>query len=416
MKDLKLQIPNSRRLVVIGGGAAGFFCALNAAMFNPQLDIILLEKTSKLLSKVKVSGGGRCNVTHNEFDIGTLSKNYPRGQQFLRKAFHQFNTQHTVDWFNQFGIHLHTEADGRMFPTTNNSQTIIDCFLQLAKEYSIDIRTNKNVVAISKEAHHFTIQLQNETAIKADAVCITAGGFPKLEQFAWMQINGQVKINTPLPSLFTFNVPNNTITTLMGISVPNAEIKIRQTKYSFSGPLLITHWGFSGPAVLKLSAFAARDLAAMQYQFTIAINWLGTTSQTHLQQHWKSITQTTNQTIINHNPFNLPHRLWQYLLQQATIDGAKKWQDTPMVLQNKLLALLTAAEFMVKGKTTFKEEFVTSGGVAVEQINHNTMEHKQIDNLYFAGEVLDIDGITGGFNFQNAWTTAYIAAKAITTK
>jgi predicted Rossmann fold flavoprotein len=402
--------------VVIGGGAAGFFCAINAAMSAPHLKVILLEKTGKLLSKVKVSGGGRCNVTHHEFDIDRLSKNYPRGQHFLRKAFYQFNTKHTIEWFEQFGVALHVESDGRMFPVTNQSQTIIDCFLELAKQYRIEIRLHQKVIHITKKSDQFVIQLQNEKTIQADYVCITAGGFPNIDQFKWLQFEDKIKINTPIPSLFTFNIPNNEITQLMGISVPQAEIKIKETKFKFTGPLLITHWGCSGPAVLKLSAFAARELFEKDYHFTITVNWLGTMSQTELQKDWKSITQHINQTIQNHNPFKLPSRLWQYLLQTVAIDGTKKWKDISVSLQNKLIISLTASEFDVKGKTTFKEEFVTSGGVSLEQINHATMEHKMIENLFFAGEVLDIDGITGGFNFQNAWTTAFIAAKGIASK
>ncbi len=417
----------NKKLIIIGGGAAGFFTAINAAILQPNLSITILEKTNKLLSKVKVSGGGRCNVTHHCFDIVELSKKYPRGAQFLKKAFHQFNTTHTIEWFAQRGVKLHAEADGRMFPITNNSQTVIDCLLGEAKKYNIKIALNTVVKNIFKLENEFQLTTNTTEIIETDFLCIATGGFPKLEQFDWIKkiqvkkeneeetsINNlTTSIISPLPSLFTFNMPKNPITELMGVSVQDAIVKIKGTKLMQQGPVLITHWGLSGPAVLKLSAYAAIDLHKLQYNFTVVINWVINFNETSLQQEWKFITSNVNQLVANHNPFKLPIRLWDYLLQQSGINGNLKWSDVNKEKQNILIKNLTNFEANVNGKTTFKEEFVTCGGVDIAQIDHNTMQHKSIPKLYFAGEVLNIDGITGGFNFQNAWTTGFVAAKAI---
>jgi predicted Rossmann fold flavoprotein len=412
----------NKTLIVIGGGAAGFFCAINAAKNNKALTVVLLEKTGKLLSKVKISGGGRCNVTHDCFDIVELSKKYPRGAGFLKKAFHHFSTKDTISWFAHLGVHLHTEADGRMFPTTNDSQTIMDCLLQEATKYKVAIHLNCIVEGISKPKDKFYLQIKGSASIQADYVCIATGGYPKLELFNWIKkmhlshetsIVNDIAIVSPLPSLFTFNAPRHPITQLMGISVEDALIKIKGAKFSQQGPLLITHWGFSGPAVLKLSAFAAEQLFAWNYKFTVSINWIPTYNETALQAEWKKITNAVQQHIANHNPFRLPIRLWDYLLEHSGIDGSNKWTAINAAKQNLLIKNLTNFECIMDGKTTFKEEFVTCGGVDIAAIDYNTMQHKQIPHLYFAGEVLNIDGITGGFNFQNAWTTGFIAAKAI---
>jgi predicted Rossmann fold flavoprotein len=419
-------VSNKKSLIIIGGGAAGFFCAINAALFNNNLDVIIVEKTNKLLSKVKVSGGGRCNVTHHCFEIAELSKKYPRGASFLKKALHQFNTQHTIDWFATRGVALHTEADGRMFPITNNSQTIIDCLLQEANKLQIKTQLNTNIKKVTKNNHQFELLTNNDAVLQCDYLCVASGGFPKLPMFDWLaQIknevkvldsNGAIKIVPPLPSLFTFNMPQNPITVLMGVSVPNVVVKIKGTKFTQQGPILITHWGLSGPAVLKLSAYAAIELHQAQYQFTAVVNWLSAYNETTLQADWRGITQNVQQLVANHNPFKLPIRLWDYLLQLSGINGGFKWQDVNKEKQNLLIKNLTSYEAVINGKTTFKEEFVTCGGVDLTQVDHNSMQHKTIPNLFFAGEVLNIDGITGGFNFQNAWTTGYVAAKAIAGK
>ncbi len=402
-----------KTLVVIGGGAAGFFCAVNAARINPQLKVLLLEKTGKLLSKVKISGGGRCNTTHACFEIPELAKRYPRGQNFLKKSFHWFNTNDTISWFAERGVQLKTESDGRMFPVTDNSQTVIDCLLREADKHRVEVQLNREVKQIEKEENGFVIHLSNSNTIHANYICVATGGYPKSGMFEWLQQTGHT-IEEPVPSLFTFNMSGHQITTLMGVSVPNAMVKVSGTKLSETGPLLITHWGMSGPAILRLSAWGARELAAKQYAFTISVNWLGTETENQLRDRWQEIRESNaSQKIGNKNPFQLPNRLWLYLLEESLIQPEMRWADLPSKLQNKLIQILTTQQFEVKGKTTFKEEFVTCGGIKLSEIDPNTMQSKKAEGLFFAGEVMDIDGITGGFNFQNAWTSGFLAAKAI---
>ncbi|MFY7900292.1 MAG: NAD(P)/FAD-dependent oxidoreductase [Chitinophagaceae bacterium] len=403
------------KLVVIGGGAAGFFCAINAAKANPNLEVTIVEKNNKLLSKVKISGGGRCNVTHACFEIDELVKKYPRGEKFLKKAFHWFNTKHTVHWFENKGVQLKIEADGRMFPITDSSQTIINCLLNEADACKVKIALNCTIERIQNINGKWFLQ-SNTNTIEADYLCIAAGGFPKLSQFDWLAFSGH-SIVSPVPSLFTFNIPNSTITELMGICIPQVNIKLSGTKFNVNGPILITHWGFSGPAVLRLSALAATELAAKAYQFSITINWLGSIHEAELREQWQHIRNNhRTQKIGARNPFGLPNRFWQYLLQTISIPETNNWSEITQTQQNKLITLLTNYQFNISGKTTFKEEFVTAGGIELQEIDANTMESKKQPNLYFAGEILNIDGITGGFNFQNAWTTGFIAAKSIATK
>jgi predicted Rossmann fold flavoprotein len=411
---------NKKKLVVIGGGAAGFFCAVNAARMNPDLEVTLVEKTSKLLSKVKVSGGGRCNVTHACFSIADMVKKYPRGSSFLKKAFHHFFTTDTITWFKERRVALKTEEDGRMFPVTNSSQTIIDCLVKEANKYKVEILMNAEVkqlaVGSGQQAvgnRQFAVEFANGKMIEADFICIASGGYPKSIQFEWLKNLGHT-IEEPVPSLFTFNMPGNTITSLMGVVAENVSVKIMGTKLVQEGPLLITHWGMSGPAILKLSAWGARQLAICNYHFSIMINWVPEFNENTLREKMQQLRFTiATQKIINRNPFALPGRLWEYLLQQSGINSDLRWADLPAAAQNKLIKNLCAQEFAVKGKTTFKEEFVTSGGIDLNEIDYNTMQSKKIPHLFFAGEVINIDGITGGFNFQNAWTTGWIAAKAI---
>ena len=403
----------SKKLVVIGGGAAGFFCAVNAARMNSALQVIILEKTNKLLSKVKVSGGGRCNVTHACFEIHELVKRYPRGQNFLKKAFHWFNTNDTVEWFKERGVLLKTEADGRMFPHTDNSQTIIDCLLREANKYHVEIQMNAAVEHIEKSGTGWNIKLNSNRQLQTDFLCIASGGYPKSSQFDWLLQSGHT-IESPVPSLFTFNMPGNTVTQLMGVSVDRATVKIAGTKLTETAPLLITHWGMSGPAVLKLSAWGARELAEKNYHFTAIINWLPAYNENSLREEWQTLRQKyASQKMSFKNPFGLPNRLWLYLLEQSTIKEEIRWSDVPAALQNKLIKNLVSQEFKVSGKTTFKEEFVTCGGVKLSEIDANTMQSKIHEGLFFAGEIMDIDGVTGGFNFQHAWTSGWIAAKTI---
>lgn len=401
-----------RKLIVIGGGAAGFFCAVNAARMEPDLEVLILERSSKLLSKVKVSGGGRCNVTNACFSITDMSRNYPRGSAFLKKAFHHFFTKDTISWFEQRNVKLKAEADGRMFPVSDRSQTIVDCLLNEAAQYDVKIQLNVQVDSISRNGTEWTLHAGNKT-FNAHRVCIAAGGFNKAEQFNWITSTGHT-IQNPVPSLFTFNCPGNDITRLMGISVNRVMVKIAGTKLQESGPLLITHWGLSGPAVLKLSAWGARELAAQQYTFTIIVNWLPEFNENTLREkcmQWRY--EMAAKKIINHNPAGLPSRLWEYLLITAQIDPGTRWADLPAKEQNRLVKLVCAQEFQIKGKTTFKEEFVTAGGVSLDEIDVNSMQSKINRGLFFAGEVMDVDGVTGGFNFQHAWTSGWIAAKGI---
>ncbi len=405
-----------KKLIVIGGGAAGFFCAVNAARMNPQLKVVLLEKSNKLLSKVKVSGGGRCNTTNACTEISDLVKKYPRGEQFLKKAFHRFSTKDTVAWFSARGVELHAEADGRMFPVTNDSQTIINCLLQEADSCKVEVKMQCEVKSIESAADGFKIHTSGDTLIEADFVCVACGGFPKSAMFQWLKATGH-QIHDPVPSLFTFNIPHHPVTALMGLSVPDASVKISGTKLKESGPLLITHWGLSGPVVLRLSAWGARELAEMDYEFNILVNWLGHTNEADLRNEWAGYReQYAAQKIANRNPFGLPSRLWVFLLEQSGVTEDTRWAELKSREQNKLIQLLTVFPFSVKGKTTFKEEFVTCGGVVLTEINPQTMESKLVPNLYFAGEVMDVDGITGGFNFQHAWTSGWIAADSIASK
>ena len=402
-----------KRLVVIGGGAGGFFCAINAAAMSAGLEVTLIEKTGKLLSKVKVSGGGRCNVTHSCFSISEMIKKYPRGAGFLKKSFHQFFTSDTINWFRQRGVELKTEPDGRMFPVSNSSQTIIDCLLSETNKYGIDILMNREVRELSSVNSEWTINFADGTGLTADFVCIASGGYSKPAQFEWLTRLGHT-VEPPVPSLFTFNMPGNSITALMGVTVEQVSVKIAGTKLAEQGPLLITHWGMSGPAILKLSAWGARELAGRQWKFELIVNWLPAYNEQTLKDKFQQVRfDIASQKIINRNPFFLPQRLWQYLLLQSGVNEELRWADLPAKEQNKLIKNICAQQFPVNGKTTFKEEFVTAGGILLEEIDHHTMQSKIAPGLFFSGEVINVDGVTGGFNFQNAWTTGWVAAKAI---
>ena len=420
-----------KKIVVVGGGAAGFFCAIQVAELHPHWEIIILEKTNKLLSKVKVSGGGRCNVTHACHDVELLLKKYPRGERFLKKAFYQFATKNTIEWFKTNGVELHTEKDGRMFPTTNSSDTIIDCFLRKVHQYKIQILIQHEVVDIqhnnssdiileenknieSKKQKAFTIQLQGREALHADAICLAPGGLLKSDpsvKLKWLTSFGH-NIIEPIPSLFTFNTVDKKITTLMGVSVDKASIQWKGNKYMEIGPLLITHWGISGPAAIKLSAWCARAMAETNYEGAIVINWTPIFNEATLKMEWINFRMDFGKREIgSKNPFDLPQRLWHFLLQEAGILLNTKWADLKSVHQHTLIQLLTRYTLDIKGKTTFKEEFVTCGGVDLAEIDAQTMESKLVPGLHFAGEMMDVDGITGGFNFQHAWTSGWLAAQ-----
>ena len=403
----------TKELVIIGGGAAGFFCAVSAAKINPQLKITILEKTGKLLAKVKVSGGGRCNVTHACFDILEMSKNYPRGANFVKKTFHQFFTTDIIEWFKQRGVLVKEEQDGRMFPVTDSSQTIVDCLLREVSNFGMEIMMNAEVKKIVIQQKKFMLQFPGGKEKIADFVCIASGGYPKSTMFTWLTELGHT-IEKPVPSLFTFNLPGHAITKLMGVSVENVSIKISGTKLEQNGPILITHWGLSGPAVLKLSAWGARELAQKNYDFKIVVNWLPAYTEQQLAKKFQSLRmEIAAQNVYSKNPLGLPKRLWEFILSNAGVNKERRWADLPSGEANKLVRDLCAGEFAIKGKTTFKEEFVTAGGIKLNEIDHQTMMSKKISNLFFAGEVMNVDGITGGYNFQHAWTSGFIAGKTI---
>ncbi len=403
--------PSQYDLVVIGGGAAGFFGAIQSAQNKKGLRVMILEKSTKVLSKVKVSGGGRCNVTHHCFEATPLSKHYPRGQRALKSLFQKFQAKDTVAWFEKHGVKIKTEEDGRMFPVTDNSQTIIDCFLAEANQLNIEIRFNEEVTRIEKQEGVFRIYSHQHQYI-AKKVLVAAGGYNKPENYHWLSALGH-QITPPIPSLFTFNDSSKEFTPLMGVAVPEAEVKIAGTKFSQRGPVLITHWGLSGPAVIKLSSWAAVDLHHVNYTFTALVNWTGQ-SETEVRVLLMNLKNENSKKQVLSNPFfNLPKRLWEFLCLKAGVEAGKTWSDQSNKVINRLIELLFACPFHIKGKTTFKEEFVTCGGVRLDDIDLNSMESKKVPGLYFAGEVIDIDGETGGFNFQAAWTTAWVAAQHI---
>lgn len=401
---------SSYDLVVIGGGAAGFFGAIAAAEMNPKLSILILEKTTKLLSKVKVSGGGRCNVTHHCFEATPLSKHFPRGNKELKLLFRKFQAKDVVGWFESKNVKLKTEEDGRMFPVTNNSQTIIDCFLNEAERYQIKIKLHAEVRKITPNENSFTLELNTEKII-ARKVLIATGGYNNLQSYEWLK---PFPVINPIPSLFTFNDSGKKFKDLMGVSVAQAEVKIAGTKFSETGPVLITHWGLSGPAVIRLSAWAAEYLHEKKYEFTALVNWTGSTSEEALRKYLQEINANHGKQKILNNPlYKIPSRLWLRLCALAEIEETKTWAELPRKNMNRLIEFMIRCPFEIKGKTTFKEEFVTCGGIDLQSVNLETMESKQVKGIYFAGEVLNIDGETGGFNFQSAWTTAYVAAKSI---
>ncbi len=396
-------------ILIIGGGAAGFFTAINAVEKNPKLKVAILERGKEVLTKVKISGGGRCNVTHACFVPNDLIKNYPRGEKELRGPFHQFCSGDTVEWFEKHGVALKNEDDGRMFPISNNSQTIIDCFLSACTKLGISVLTGQSVHSIFKSELFWKVETNVEQFV-CQKLILTTGSNPKI----WDMVSEMGhSIIEAVPSLFTFNIKDARIKDLMGISAI-ASVKVKNTKLEASGPLLITHWGMSGPGILKLSAWGARILAEKKYQFTVQVNWTNNLSFEEVLQKLKEFKQEHSKKVVSKKAFfELPNRLWENLVIASTIESETKWAD---LNKNQLLHLanqLINGEFQVNGKSTFKEEFVTAGGIDLKEINFKTMESKLHHNLYFAGEIVNIDAVTGGFNFQNAWTNGYIVAQAV---
>ena len=400
-------------VIIIGGGAAGFFTAINTAEKNPEQKIILLERGKEVLTKVKISGGGRCNVTHAEFIPKDLTLNYPRGEKELLGPFHTFMTGDTIDWFEKRGVELKIEEDGRMFPVSNSSQTIIDCFLLETRRLGVEVLLNQSVKEIQKVEDCFYISTTSDN-FSAEKIVVATGSNPKI----WKLLESLGHSIIPaVPSLFTFNIKDSRIIDLPGLST-NASVKILdangKTSLENHGPLLITHWGMSGPAILKLSAWGARVLEPLKYQFNIEINWLENSSEEEILEELKVFKSTFGkQTLIKYAQFDLPKRLWQNLLKASGINQTLTWAEATRENLQNIANQLTAGVFQVEGKSTFKEEFVTAGGVDLKEVNFKTFESRICKNLYFAGEVLNIDAVTGGFNFQNAWTGGFIVSQNV---
>ncbi len=396
-------------LIIVGGGAAGFFTAINIVEKNPKLKVAILERGKNVLEKVRISGGGRCNVTHACFEPNELVKFYPRGEKELRGPFHQFCSGDTIEWFEKHGVALKIEDDGRMFPESNSSQTIIDCFLNATQKLGISVITGQSVQSIFKKENHWKMDTQNETYLTEKLVLAT-GSNPKMWEM--LQTFGHA-IVSPVPSLFTFNIKDSRIKELPGVAA-HVSVKVKDTKLAATGPLLITHWGMSGPAILKLSAWGARILHDKNYQFPIFINWLNDVDFEDAEKRLKELKQEhAKKAVSKKSPFEFPNRLWESLVLASGIESETKWADLSKNQLQNLAHQLTNATFQVNGKSTFKEEFVTAGGIDLKEINFKTMESKLHTNLYFAGEIVNIDAITGGFNFQNAWTSGFIVANGM---
>lgn len=394
------------KIGVIGAGAAGFFAAIHAASGDAEVTIV--EKTSKSLAKVKISGGGRCNVTHAAFEISHLSKNYPRGEKFLKKVFRHFAVKDTIQWFESRGVALKTEADGRMFPVSDNSQSIIDALQTAANQKGVKVIYSFNVREINKRNSVFEVS-SDDRKLEFDRIIVCTGGNPKMEGFDFLA-NFKHTIEPPIPSLFTFNTPQEPIKKLMGISVPDAFVRLEGTKMAYRGPLLITHWGLSGPAVLKLSAFGAKWLFDQQYKAKAHVRWGNDWTEEGLTRQLLSFQNEHPKKKITTNPLlGIPARLWEHLCEKSEMGTDNLWQNLPKKHFNKLVQNLFCYIVAVEGKTTFKEEFVTAGGIVLDEVNPESMESRLVEGLYFAGEVMNIDGITGGFNFQAAWSTGYVA-------
>ena len=396
-------------ILVIGGGAAGFFAAINAAEMNPAARITILERGNEVLTKVRISGGGRCNVTHAEFFPKELAKNYPRGRKELRGPFHSFMTGDTIAWFEERGVELKAEEDGRMFPVTDSAQTIIDCFITEARRLRIKILTKHAVQEIKKSGKQWKITTPAEVFV-AEKLLVSTGSNPKI----WKLLQNLGHHLIPgVPSLFTFHITDKRIKDLSGVASP-ARIRLEDVKFETEGPLLITHWGMSGPAILKLSAWAARELSELS-RFKIVINWLPDIETEEVLEGLLRLKQQYGKQFPGkYSQFQLPKRLWQKLVKAADIPENVRWADLTKQQLQDLSAQLTHGTFEVHGKSTFKEEFVTAGGVDLKEVNFKTFESRVCANLYLAGEVLNIDALTGGFNFQNAWTGGFLAAKAMT--
>ena len=420
MPSLSLSAAPPLPVVVLGGGAAGFFGAIACAEANPQQPVFLLEKSPKLLGKVRISGGGRCNVTHACESAAQLVQHYPRGGRQLKEAFRQFGVADTVAWFAARGVGLKTEADGRMFPTTDNSETIARALEEAARRAGVRVLTRTaadELTALPDGGFRLKISGEGSAALgpelRAARLLVATGGSSKSGAYDWLRALGHT-VAEPVPSLFTFNVPASPLRELPGVSVPHARVVLAGEKLQYEGPLLVTHWGVSGPAVLKLSAWGARRLHELGYHGTALISWVPSHTDETLRP-WAQAFRLDNgkKQVAAHPQFGLPTRLWRTLTAEAGIGPETRWSEVPAKAQGRLLELLLRTPLQVQGKTTHKDEFVTCGGIPLGEVNLATMESRRLPGLYFAGEVLDVDGITGGFNFQAAWTTGFLAGRAM---
>lgn len=417
---------SQKHIAIIGGGAGGFFAAITAAEANSTARVTIYERSKQTLSKVKISGGGRCNVTHSCFDPAKLASHYPRGARELRGAFHRWQPQDTIHWFAERGVALKTEGDGRMFPDTDDSQTIIDCFHQAARKAGVQLHTGIGLNALRHNANgSFTLELSNDSLARADAVCIATGSLKASPLTRALEALGHT-IEPLAPSLFAFNVADKRTHGLSGLSVQSASVTVMlpagasagtptgKKATPQTGPILITHRGFSGPAILRLSAWEARSLQEQNYHFEIAINWLGNLTESQVREQFAKLRKHKGRTLVRSKVFDtLPRRLWERIVEAAGIAEDAPWSQLSKKTEAQLIAELCAARFSIQGKTTNKDEFVTCGGVRLKEVDFKTMESRQVPGLHFAGECLDIDGITGGFNFQAAWTGGRIAGVAM---
>jgi predicted Rossmann fold flavoprotein len=390
------------RTAIIGGGAAGFFLAINLKKMVPEMDVTIFERSHRVLAKVEISGGGRCNCTNSFAEVRDLSEVYPRGHRLMKRLFNVFDYRKAYEWFEQQGVLLVTQEDQCVFPKAQDSHVIINCFLSLARQYQIQIVTGRKIQHLEEVQDY-------------DYVAVTTGGSPKGEGLKWLSDMGH-EIVSPVPSLFTVQIQDSSLTALMGTVVEHVSVMIPSTKFRANGPLLITHWGMSGPAILKLSSYAARHLAEQRYRMPLSVNWVEKTDAEIQAMLYESTARFSAKQLSTLNPFGLPQRLWEYLLMKTLGGRTMRWGELSKKDVNRLVNVLTNDTYQTAGRAPFKDEFVTCGGVSLKSINPSTLESRHVPNLYFAGEVLDIDGITGGFNFQAAWTTAYTVACSITMK